>query len=63
MEKIPIEWFQMLKQWIQTPIIEEVLTDIIILKAGEAIVENEKVLATMLQGVNIRLPGYNLFCF
>lgn len=47
----------MLKQWIQNPIIEEIITDNLVLKFGEAIVENEKALATLLQGLNVRLPG------
>lgn len=57
LDNISAEWLIMFKQWIQHPIIEELLSDDEVLKTGESIVECEKTLATMLQSSNIRLPG------
>lgn len=47
----------MLKQWIQQPIISNMISDDNILLVGESIVECEKALATQFQSSNIRLPG------
>ncbi|CEF68276.1 Dynein heavy chain, domain-2 and P-loop containing nucleoside triphosphate hydrolase domain-containing protein [Strongyloides ratti] len=49
--------FLMLKQWFETYDIMEFITDDILLKLGEKIIESEKGLATQEQANNIRLPG------
>lgn len=48
----------MLKSWLQWPVIGDLLTDDNVLRAGEKMVESEKMLATLVQSSNIRLPGY-----
>uniref|UniRef100_A0A913HYF7 DHC_N2 domain-containing protein n=1 Tax=Strongyloides stercoralis TaxID=6248 RepID=A0A913HYF7_STRER len=49
--------FLMLKQWFENYDIMEFITDDILLKLGEKIIESEKGLATQEQANNIRLPG------
>ncbi|KAH7716929.1 Protein DHC-4 [Aphelenchoides avenae] len=54
---VPPEWLAMLKSWLQWPVIGDLLTDDNVLRAGEKMVESEKMLATLVQSSNIRLPG------
>ncbi|KAI6176567.1 hypothetical protein M3Y97_00812100 [Aphelenchoides bicaudatus] len=56
-DKIPIEWLTMLKQWLQRPVIGDLLSDTVIIKMAEKMIESEKTLATLVQSSNIRLPG------
>jgi hypothetical protein len=50
----------MLKQWLQRPVIDDLLSDTVIIKMAEKMIESEKTLATLVQSSNIRLPGYSL---
>ncbi|CAD5220685.1 unnamed protein product [Bursaphelenchus xylophilus] len=54
---IPKEWLKMLKQWLQGPIIADLLNDTVVIKMAEKMIESEKTLATLVQSSNIRLPG------
>uniref|UniRef100_A0A0N4ZFA2 Dynein heavy chain n=1 Tax=Parastrongyloides trichosuri TaxID=131310 RepID=A0A0N4ZFA2_PARTI len=56
-KKIPLHNFLMIKQWFESYDIMEFLSEDMLLKLGEKIVEAEKGLATQEQGSNIRLPG------
>uniref|UniRef100_A0A0N5CEA2 DHC_N2 domain-containing protein n=1 Tax=Strongyloides papillosus TaxID=174720 RepID=A0A0N5CEA2_STREA len=56
-QNISYHSFLMIKQWFETYDIMEFITDDILLKLGEKIVESEKGLATQEQANNIRLPG------
>jgi hypothetical protein len=47
----------MLKQWLQRPVVKDLLSDTLLIKMAEKIIESEKTLATMVQSSNIRLPG------
>ncbi|KAI6200995.1 hypothetical protein M3Y96_00793900 [Aphelenchoides besseyi] len=55
--QIPNEWLMMLKQWLQRPVIGNLLSDTMVIKMAEKMVESEKALATLVQSSNIRLPG------
>lgn len=50
----------MLKQWLQKPVVGDLLSDTVLIKMAEKMIESEKTLATLVQSSNIRLPGY---CF
>ena len=47
----------MLRSWLQRPTIGDLLSDTIVIKMAEKMVESEKTLATLLQSANVRLPG------
>lgn len=47
----------MLKHWLLNPTLDGLISDDIILKHGEQIIDCERTLATMMQSANIRLPG------
>lgn len=47
----------MFKQWLQEPKLDGLLSDDIIMKQGEHIVDCERTLATLVQSSNVRLPG------
>ncbi|CAD5214708.1 unnamed protein product [Bursaphelenchus okinawaensis] len=55
--KIPKEWLRMLKQWLQNPVVGNLMSDTIVIKMAEKMIESEKTLATLVQSSNIRLPG------
>lgn len=63
MKSIQTQWLSLLKQWIQQPIIDGLLTDDMILKHGENIVDSERSLAALIQSANIRLPGQRFVQF
>lgn len=54
---VQIQWLAMLKLWLQEPKLDGLLTDDVIMKQGEHIVDCERTLATMIQSSNVRLPG------
>ncbi|KAI6241729.1 Dynein heavy chain, cytoplasmic [Aphelenchoides fujianensis] len=56
-DRVPNEWLIMLKQWLQRPVIGDLLSDTVVIKMAEKMVESEKALATLVQSSNIRLPG------
>lgn len=47
----------MLKQWLQNPVVGDFLSDTVLIKMAEKMIESEKALATVVQSSNIRLPG------
>ena len=57
MKSIPPHSLFSLKQWLQNPKLDGLLSDDMILKHGEQIIDCERTLATLVQSSNIRLPG------